>query len=143
MPRTSQIDPDVEAALKAALSKKAEELIVLDLRGLSDVTDCFVICHGGSGRQVQTICDSIEEALRTLGRRPKGIEGYTRAEWILMDYLDFVVHIFTAERREYYGLERLWSDAPRVPFKKPGRGARRARTAQPPADATGAGAASD
>ncbi len=143
MPRTSPIDPGVEAASKAALSKKAEELSVLDLRGLSDVTDYFLICHGRSGRQVQTICDSIEGALRALGRRPKHIEGYTRAEWILMDYLDFVVHIFTAERREYYALERLWSDAPRVPYKKRGRGARRTRAARPPADATGAGAASD
>jgi len=102
------------AAVEAAGAKKAEEITVLDLRGLSDVADYFIVCHGRSSRQVQSIADSIEEALLALKRRPSHIEGYSRGEWILMDYIDLVVHIFTAERREYYGLERLWGDAPRV-----------------------------
>lgn len=102
-------------AVEAALDKKAEDLVVLDLRQISDVTDYFVICHGTSDRQVLTIADSIEERLiRTLRVKPASVEGRRRAEWILMDYIDFVVHVFVAEKREFYRLERLWGDAPRV-----------------------------
>lgn len=114
MARPSMPDSMLDRAVDAALDRKAQRLVVLDLRGLSDVTDYFLICHGTSSRQVQSISDSIEEALRRSKRRPKHIEGHTRAEWILMDYLDFVVHVFVEERRSYYALEKLWSDAPRL-----------------------------
>ena len=107
-------EPVLERAVAAALDKKARDLVVLDLRGLSDVTDYFLICHGTSTRQVQSISNSIEEALREMKRRPKHIEGYTRGEWVLMDYIDLVVHVFVEEKRLYYALEKLWSDAPRL-----------------------------
>jgi len=116
MPRKMHLNPPLEAAVAAADAKKAEEISVLDLRGLSDVADYFIICHGRSTRQVQSIADSIEQALVARKRRPSHIEGYSRGEWVLMDYLDLVVHIFTAERREYYRLERLWGDAPLISF---------------------------
>ena len=115
----STLEPDLTAAVEAALGKKAQETVILDLRGLSDVTDYFLICHGASTRQVQTLSNAIERALRQGKRRPAHIEGYTRGEWVLMDYLDFVIHIFTKERREFYALEKLWSDAPRLPVEDP------------------------
>jgi ribosome-associated protein len=99
----------------AAQDKKAEDLVVLDLRKVSDVTDFFVICHGTSDRQVLTIADSIERKLQQeLGVRPSSVEGRRGGDWVLMDYIDFVVHVFVAEKREFYRLERLWGDAPRV-----------------------------
>ncbi len=101
--------------MDAALDKKAEDLVVLDLRGLCDFTDHFVVCHGSSTRQTAAIADAIEERLREkAGRSPRHVEGRRLGEWILMDYLDFVVHVFVDERRAFYSLERLWGDAPRV-----------------------------
>jgi ribosome-associated protein len=114
MSKPSDIRTALEAVVAAAAEKKAEGLIVLDVQGINDVTDYFVICHGQSNRQVQTISNFVERSMVTMKVKPKHIEGYTRGEWILMDYLDFVVHIFTSERRAYYGLERLWADAPRL-----------------------------
>jgi ribosome-associated protein len=107
--------PEIAECVEAARNKKAEELVVLDLRGLSDVTDFFVICHGSSDRQVLAIAEGIETGLvRNLKRRPANIEGRRRAEWILLDYIDFVVHVFVEEKREFYRLERLWGDAPQL-----------------------------
>ncbi len=100
--------------MDAALDKKAEDVAILDLKALTSFTDYFVVCHGLSGRQVQAISDRVEEKLKETRLRPGHIEGYAGGEWILMDYLDFVVHIFTQEKRKYYALERLWADAPRV-----------------------------
>ena len=125
MVRRPPADPLITTAAMAALEKKAEEIALLDLRGLSDVTDYFLICHGRSGRQVQTIADNIERVLREGHRRPNHVEGYARGEWILMDYLDFVIHVFTVERRGYYALERLWGDAPRVAVRSTAGRARR------------------
>ena len=89
--------------------------MILDLRGLSDVTDFFIICHGNSDRQVRAIADGIDERLfRSLRLHASHIEGRSTGHWILMDYIDFVVHVFLAERRGFYRLERLWGDAPRV-----------------------------
>ena len=97
------------------MDKKADDLVILDLRGKSDFTDYFVICHGTSDRQILTITESIEQRLRRdLGLRPHNVEGRRTAEWILMDYIDFVVHVFVHERRSFYRLERLWGDAPRL-----------------------------
>jgi len=123
-------DPSVLIAARAALEKKAEGLSLLDLRGLSDVTDYFLVCHGRSSRQVQSIADNIEHALREERRRPGHVEGHARAEWILMDYFDFVVHVFTMERRAYYGLEKLWADAPRLRVPAAGSTTRRGRGAK-------------
>jgi len=108
--------------------------VALDLRGLSDVTDYFIICHGNSDRQVQAIADGIQERLRReLSRRPLHIEGERAAEWILMDYVDFVVHIFLMDKREFYRLERLWGDAPLLDLTRWDR--------HPPEERTGPAAA--
>ena len=89
--------------------------MLLDLRGLSDFTDYFLICHGTSDRQVVAIAEAVEERLsRDLHLEPGHVEGGNRAEWILLDYVDFVVHVFVEEKRSFYALERLWGDAPRV-----------------------------
>jgi len=104
--------PEISHSVAAAQDKKAEDVVVLDLRGLSDVTDYFVICHGSSERQVHAIVDSIQERLvRELDLKPKHVEGLRSANWVLMDYIDFVVHVFLEERRQFYRLERLWGDA--------------------------------
>lgn len=100
--------------MSAALDKKAEDIQVLDLTTLGSITDYFVVCSGRSSRQTQAIADRIQEVLREAGVRPGHVEGYASGEWILMDYVDFVVHIFTEEKRAYYALEKLWSDAPRI-----------------------------
>jgi ribosome-associated protein len=92
-------------------SKKGEDVIVLDVSKVSSFTDFFVICHGYNERQNQAICDGIRERLKKEeGLVPNHIEGYGQAEWILMDYLDFVVHIFSLRARQFYKLEKLWSD---------------------------------
>ena len=91
--------------------------MVLDLRGLSDVTDYFLICHGTSDRHVLAITESIEERLRReLGVRPAHVEGRRQGDWVLLDFIDFVAHVFVAEKRDFYRLERLWGDAPRHEF---------------------------
>jgi ribosome-associated protein len=104
----------IQAAVRAASAKKAEKIMVLDLRHTSAFTDVFVVCTGQNARQVKAIVDSVEEALKGLGQRPVAIEGYRGSEWVLVDYFDFVVHVFTPETREFYALERLWGSAIRV-----------------------------
>ena len=95
-------------AIESALDKKAQDAIVLELGELCSFTDSFVICTGTSSRHNQTIADHIEETLKKDGVRPLHIEGYSEGEWILLDYVDFVIHIFSARAREFYDLERLW-----------------------------------
>lgn len=103
--------------MEAARDRKAEDIVALDLRGLSDVTDTFVICHGTSNRQVAAIVENIEHRLSNeAGRKPTHIEGLRKADWVLLDYIDFVVHVFVDEKRGFYRLERLWGDAPAVPL---------------------------
>ncbi len=104
----------VRAAVEAAQNKKAEDILVLDLRGLASFTDYFLICSGASKRQLETIADEVEEKLRKVKRKPSHVEGYPKGEWVLMDYVDFVVHIFTPQSRAHYDLERLWGDAKRL-----------------------------
>jgi ribosome-associated protein len=96
-----------------ALGRKAEEILVIDLRGLSPVCDFFVVCHGESDVQVKAIADAIIEGLAETGNRAWHVEGYTGRSWILIDYVDVVVHVFHRETRHYYRLEDLWGDAPR------------------------------
>jgi ribosome-associated protein len=105
---------DVAKAVRAALDKKALDVVVLDLRNTPAFTDFFVLCSGASTRQVTAIVDAIEETLRKSKVRPAHIEGYERAEWVLMDFFTFIVHVFTPQTREFYSLERLWGDAERI-----------------------------
>ncbi len=106
--------PPLRQAIRAALDHKALELKILDLQGVSSFTDYFVICTGTSTRHTQAICDAVIEELGKSGVRPAHIEGYSRAEWILVDYLNFVIHIFLESARQFYDLERLWKTAKRV-----------------------------
>jgi ribosome-associated protein len=105
---------DVAAAVQAALDKKASDCVVLDLRNTPAFTDFFILCSGNSQRQVKAIADAIEEALKALKVRPAHVEGYERGEWILMDYFNFIVHVFSPPMRLFYSLERLWGDAERI-----------------------------
>jgi len=110
---------DVARVVKAALDKKASDIVVLDLRDTPAFTDFFVLCSGNSQRQVKAIADAVEEALRAVKVRPAHVEGYDRAEWILMDYFTFIVHVFTPDAREFYDIERLWGSAGRVEMPDP------------------------
>lgn len=94
--------------------KKANNIVILDISEISEITDYFVICSGSNQNQVQAISDNVEEELAKKDIKGKKIEGFKNAEWILMDYSDFVIHIFSDEQREFYGLEKIWSDAKRV-----------------------------
>jgi ribosome-associated protein len=100
--------------LTAALKKKAFDILALDIRAYTTVADYFVICSGSSNRQVQAIAESIELDLKKHKFYPLGIEGFTHGAWILIDYGDIVMHIFYQPVREFYELERLWADAPRL-----------------------------
>jgi ribosome-associated protein len=111
---TRRLPADITKAVRAALDKKASDVVVLDLRGTPAFTDFFVLCSGLSQRQVKAIADAVEEALRAARIRPAHIEGYDRAEWVLMDFFSFIVHVFTPQTRDFYGLERLWGDAERL-----------------------------
>jgi ribosome-associated protein len=111
-PAPSDTSSRVREAVAAMLDKKALDLRVLYLGAISDFTDYFVIASGSSERQVQAIADGVEERLREAGLRPLSSEGQSRGQWVLLDYGAFLVHVFTEERRAFYGLERLWSDAP-------------------------------
>ena len=104
----------VREAVAAAEDRKAVDLRVLHLEKVSDFTDFFLICSGTSERQVQAIADAVQERMREEQVRPLHVEGYNRGQWVLLDYGDFVVHIFQEEPRRFYSLERLWGDAPDV-----------------------------
>jgi len=112
--KTPKVSKEVGLATRAAEDKKAEDLVVLDLRKAAGFTDYFVICSGNNARQIRAIADSVMEALGASGSKPAHIEGYERSEWILIDYFDFIVHIFAPETRMFYGLERLWGNAERI-----------------------------
>jgi ribosome-associated protein len=111
-----KLDPHIERAARAAADKKATEILALDLRRANALMDFFLLATGQNQKQLVAIADSVLEALRADGLRPLHIEGYPRQEWILLDYGQFVVHIFTPRTRAYYDLERLWGGVPRVPI---------------------------
>ena len=114
-PRTTRRLPaEVAKAIAAARDKKALDVVLLDLRSTPAFTDFFVLCSGQSQRQVKAIADAVEEALRAAKIRPAHVEGYDRADWVLMDFFTFIVHVFTPQTREFYSLERLWGDAERI-----------------------------
>ena len=112
--RTPRLPAQIRTAIEAARNKKAVEVTVLDLRKADAFTDYFVICTGASSRQVHAIADAVEQSLKAEGARPSHVEGYGRAEWILLDYFDFIVHVFSPSARQFYSLERLWGNATRI-----------------------------
>jgi ribosome-associated protein len=120
-PSTHATDPlaqfpgEIQEAVRAAAAKKALNIAVLDLRQAGAFTDFFVICSGQNARQVKAIVDAIDEGLKhAYQRRPSHVEGYGDSDWILLDYFEFIIHVFTPSTREFYGLERLWGRAERV-----------------------------
>ncbi len=106
------------AAARAASEKQGKDIVVLDVHDLIVITDLFVICTGTSDRQVKTMVEEIEKALREMGHKPVRREGEQESRWVLLDYVDVVVHVFAEEERDYYDLERLWRDAPRVSWSE-------------------------
>ena len=113
--KKNELKQQVTAAIQACLDKKAEELSVLQMeKGSGAFTDYFVLCSGTNPRQVQAIADEVELRLKEAGLRPAQVEGYKQAEWILIDYVDFVVHVFSDKARKFYDLERLWKTARRL-----------------------------
>jgi ribosome-associated protein len=107
----------VRLAVRAAEGHKAQDIVCLDLRGRSSVTDYFVIASGTSDTHVRAIADAVREQLAAAGQRPLSFEGYDDGTWVLIDFVDFVVHVFHYEKRIYFGLEELWSDARPVVFR--------------------------
>ncbi len=115
-----KLPKSVTGAVRATLDKKAFDVIVLDLKKAGGFTDYFVICTGANPRQITAIADSVEETLRTeFGERPHLTEGLEKSQWILLDYFNFVVHVFSREYRDFYALERLWGNAERYEFSEP------------------------
>jgi len=118
---TAKLPQAVTIAIRAAREKKASEIVVLDLRKAGGFTDFFVICSGNNPRQITAIADSVRDLLKQeLGERPTLAEGIERSEWVLLDYFNFVVHVFSRECRSFYALERLWGNAERIDFPDEG-----------------------
>jgi ribosome-associated protein len=113
--KKSELKKQVSAAIQACLDKKGEELSILEMeKGSGAFTDYFVLCSGTNPRQVQAIADEVELRLKTAGLRPTHVEGYKQADWVLVDYVDFVVHVFSEKARKFYDLERLWKSAKKL-----------------------------
>ena len=106
------IPADLTAAVAAIEDRKGEDTLVLDLREIASFTDYIILCGGGSERHVQAIVDAIVDQLRDRGAKPLHVEGYEQANWVLIDYVDILVNVFTRETRDFYQLERVWRDAP-------------------------------
>ena len=117
-PATPRLPADLKRALAAVVDKKALDVVLLDLRKASAFTDFFLICTGANARQVKAIADGVDEVLRESGVRPALVEGYERAEWVLIDCFDFIVHIFLPATRAFYDLERLWGEARRLDIRE-------------------------
>ena len=109
-----KLPPQVDLAIAAAEDKQAQKLVVLDLRKSAGFTDYFLIASGNNRRQVRAIADAVIDSLAAKGAKPAYVEGYDRSEWILLDYFDFIVHVFGPETRTFYDLERLWGNAERI-----------------------------
>ena len=112
--KSTRMPREIERAVRAAEDKKAVDLVALDLRKAAGFTDFFLLCTGTNPRQVRAIADGVMEALAEDGVKPAHVEGYDGSEWILLDYFDFIVHIFAPETRTFYGLERLWGSADKL-----------------------------
>jgi ribosome-associated protein len=120
--RKDSIPPHVRAAIGAAQEKQAADVILLDLEGLGAFTDYFIVCTGFSSRQLEAICDEIEERLERSGARLQHREGKSGSDWMLLDFGSLIVHVFTERTRHFYDLERLWRAARRVEFTEPREG---------------------
>ncbi len=118
--RPADLPADVRRALELCQERNARELMILDLRGLSDATDFFIITSGDSEVHVRAIADHLMEGMASGGVRHSGVEGERAARWVLIDYIDLVVHVFHPLVREFYQLERLWGDAPMALIEDPG-----------------------
>ena len=115
MTKAASLKRQVSEAILACQDRKAEQVTILELEKDSGAfTDYFVVCSGTNPRQIQAIADAVDERLEALGMRPAHTEGYKQAEWVLLDYVDFVVHIFSENARQYYDLERLWKSATKL-----------------------------
>src|ERR1700739_4687440 len=113
--KKSELKKQVAAAIQACLEKKAEELSILEMeKGSGAFTDYFVLCSGTNPRQAQAIADEVDLRLKAAAIRPNNVEAYKQAEWVLIDYVDFVVHVFSEKARKFYDLERLWKSAKRL-----------------------------
>jgi ribosome-associated protein len=113
--KKTDLKRQVSEAISACQEKKAEEITILELeQGSGAFTDYFVVCSGSNPRQIQAIADEVELRLKKTGLYPTHIEGYRQAEWVLLDYVDFVVHVFSQQARRFYDLERLWKSARRM-----------------------------
>ena len=112
--QSAKLPAQVDLAVAAAEIKQAVNLVVLDLRKTAGFTDFFVIASGNNSRQVRAIADAVMESLAKKGAKPAYVEGYDQSDWILLDYFDFIVHVFGPERRVFYDLERLWGNADRI-----------------------------
>ena len=129
--RKTDLKLQVSEAISACQEKKAEEITVLELEKDSGAfTDYFVVCSGTNPRQIQAISDEVEERLDKTGLHPTHVEGYKQAEWLLLDYVDFVVHVFSEKARKYYELERLWKSAKRLEPRELVTGGRKRATAR-------------
>ena len=120
-PRPRQIPAALERAslcARTARDHKARDIVVLDMRGIHPLYDYFVICTGSSRRQIHTLAEEIDDALVAVGDSRMGIEGYQASKWVVQDYGDIMVHVFDPDTREYYKLEELWADAPRVEWER-------------------------
>jgi ribosome-associated protein len=109
--KRSRLPRDILRAVAAAEDRKASDIVLLDLRKAAGFADFFLICSGANARQIRAIADAVIEAVASEGVKPAHVEGYERSEWVLLDYFDFIVHIFAPATREFYGLERLWGNA--------------------------------
>jgi ribosome-associated protein len=115
MAKKNNLRQQVSQALGACVEKKAEDIAILEMeKGSGAFTDYFVVCSGTNPRQIQAISDEVEQRLEKVGLHPAHVEGYKQAEWVLLDYVDFVVHVFSQKARKYYDLERLWKAARRL-----------------------------
>ena len=121
IPPTLHLPSSVERAAlcaRTARDHKARDIVVLDMRGLHPLYDYFLVCTGTSRRQIHTLAEEIDDALRAVGDRRQGIEGYQASKWVVQDYGDMLVHVFDPDTRAYYSLEELWADAPRVDWER-------------------------
>ena len=118
-PKRARVPVAITATVVAMRDKKADDVLVLDLRQADAFTDFFIVATGQNRRQVQAIADAVEAALRARKQRPSHVEGYERGEWVLLDYFDFVLHVFAPTARAFYGLERLWGNAEQVAVPEP------------------------
>src|SRR5271155_3958621 len=113
--KKNDLKQQINSAIQACLDKKAEELTILEMeKGSGAFTDYFVLCSATNPRQVQAIADEVEMRLKSAGLHPAHVEGYKQAEWVLVDYVDFVVHVFSEKARKFYDLERLWKSAKKL-----------------------------